>query len=125
MDWAEMKVAFVSGPYRADTVHGIVKNIRRAERLSIELWKLGYAVICPHKNTALLDGVAPDDVWLQGDLAMLKRCDVCVFIAGWEKSTGAQAEREFCKENGIEIIDEWTIMTPQHTPNQKRKEESK
>jgi len=66
-----MKVAYISGPYRAATVHGVVENIRRAERVALKYWQLGYAVICPHTNTALFDGAAPDDVWLAGDLELL------------------------------------------------------
>lgn len=58
-----MRVAYVIGPYRAGTVRGIVENIRRAEEVALALWRLGFAVICPHKNTALFDGAAPDSVW--------------------------------------------------------------
>lgn len=27
-----MKLAYIAGPYRADTVYGIVENIRKAEK---------------------------------------------------------------------------------------------
>jgi hypothetical protein len=87
-----MKLAFISGAYRADTVHGIVENIRKAEAASIECWRRGYAVICPHKNSALLDGVLPDKVWLDGDLEMLRRCDVVVMLPGWKQSAGSVKE---------------------------------
>lgn len=99
-----MKLAFISGPYRAKTPRGIVENIREAESLSIKYWNLGYAVICPHKNTALFDGVAPDDVWLQGDLEMLRRCDVIVMSPRWEESSGAINEHQLAQQLGIEII---------------------
>ncbi len=32
-----MKLAFIAGAYRADTIHGIVENIRKAEAVAIEL----------------------------------------------------------------------------------------
>lgn len=89
-----MKLAYVAGRYRADTVRGIVENIRAAEAVALELWRLGFAVICPHKNTSMFDGAAPDSVWLQGDLVMLGRCDLVVMVPGWESSKGACAERE-------------------------------
>ena len=59
-----MKVAFISGPYRGKTESDVVANIRHAEKYALKYWQLGYAVICPHKNTALFGGLAPDEVWL-------------------------------------------------------------
>ena len=99
-----MKVAYIVGPYRSKTVHGIVENIRRAEAIAIKYWQFGYAVICPHKNTALFDGLAPDHVWLDGDIEILKRCDVIVMTPGWENSSGSKAELEIAKQLGKEII---------------------
>jgi hypothetical protein len=87
-----MKVAYIAGPYRSATVHGIVINVRRAEAVALKYWKLGYAVICPHKNTSMFDGAAPDNVWLDGDLEILARCDTVVMMHGWEKSQGAREE---------------------------------
>ena len=87
-----MKVAFISGPYRADTVRGIVENIQRAEAVALKYWRLGYAVICPHKNSALFDGAMPDNVWLEGDIEMLMRCDVIVMMRDYKRSEGARAE---------------------------------
>jgi hypothetical protein len=89
-----VKVAYCAGPYRASTVRGIVENIRAAEAVALELWRLGFAVLCPHTNSSLFDGALPDSVWLQGDLVMLGRCDLVVLCPGWEQSTGASAERE-------------------------------
>ena len=95
-----MKVAYISGPYRADTINGIVQNIRRAEKVAVKLWQMGYAVICPHKNTSLLDGLCDDDVWMKGDLELLRRSDCIVLISGWRKSEGSNEEvREAVKRN--------------------------
>ena len=81
-----MKVAYVCGPYRADTICGVVENIRAAEAVALELWRMGFAVICPHKNSALFDGAAPDSVWLKGDLEILIRGDLLVTCTGWWES---------------------------------------
>jgi hypothetical protein len=81
-----------------------VENIRKAEAVAIKYWKLGYAVICPHLNTALLDGVAPDEVWLKGDLEMLGRCDIVVMMKGWDCSKGATSEHNYAKHLGIQVI---------------------
>jgi len=98
-----MRLAFISGPYRAATPSGIVQNIRNAERAAVEYWRKGYAVICPHKNSALFDGLAPDCVWLDGDLELLRRSDVVVMIPGWQKSSGAINEESLAINLGKEI----------------------
>ena len=99
-----MEVAFISGPYRAKTIRGIRRNIAAAESVALEYWGKGYAVICPHTNCALMDGEAPDKVFLDGDMELLKRSDLCVMMRGWEKSEGAKAEHRFAKMNGIKVV---------------------
>lgn len=105
-----MKVAYVAGPYRAKTMNGVWQNIERAKMIAAELWKMGYAVICPHANTAFMDGSTTgnqaDDshVWLEGDFEILKRCDCIVMIPGWERSQGATAEMQFADAHQIPVF---------------------
>lgn len=87
-----MKVAFICGPYTAKTHYEVECNIRWAEAVAIKYWKLGYAVICPHKNTAHLEGLAPDEVWNEGYLELVRRSDVIVLLPLWNKSPGATRE---------------------------------
>lgn len=99
-----MDVAYVIGPYRSKQgSQGIKKNIDRAEDLARKMWLLGFAVICPQKNTAFLDGIAPDEVWIRGDLEFLNRSDLAVTVNGWENSTGSKMELDFCKNHNIPI----------------------
>lgn len=98
------KVAYIAMPYRAKTEWELVQHIRAAERLALKYWLLGYAVICPHKNTAYFGGSAPDDVWLKGDLAFLARSDVIVMGPGWPLSEGATEEYNCAREWGIKVI---------------------
>lgn len=100
-----VKVAYVAGPYRASTVRGIVDNICSAEKVAIWLWKNGYAAVCPHKNTALLDGVCPDDVWLQGGIEIMKRCDLVVCAPYWYHSRGTLIELEVAYRNNIPVYE--------------------
>lgn len=100
-----MKLVFISGPYRASTPRGIVENIRRAESVAIKMWKRGYAVICPHKNTALFDGLMPDETWLSGDIEILRRCDAICMVPGWDDSSGSIAEHALAVHLGLEIIE--------------------
>lgn len=99
-----MKVIYVSGPYRAPTEYEVGQNIRAAEEAAIKLWQEGWAVICPHKNTARLGGVVPDGVWIKGDIAMLIRCDAIYMLPTWERSEGARAEHEAAVKAGIPAI---------------------
>lgn len=99
-----MRLVYIAGPYRAKTPFQIQRNIRDAAEVALKYWKLGYAVITPHMNTALLDGEAPDEVWLAGDIEMLARCDGIVMMPRWRESRGATDEHEFARSHGIEII---------------------
>ncbi len=99
-----MKVAYIAGPHRAKTAWGRQCNINRAADVAAKYWLKGYAVVCPHKNTSQFDGLAPDRVWLEGDLEIMRRCDVVVMMLGWECSQGARAERDEAVRLGKEIV---------------------
>lgn len=79
-----MKVIYVAGKYKANIEWGLVENIRHAERIALELWRQGWAVICPHKNTAhfggSLRGYNTEREWLDGDLEILRRCDAIYML---------------------------------------------
>jgi len=92
-----MLLAYVSGPYRDPRGEYYVKqNIRAAEDVTVELWRMGYAVFCPHTNTAFLGGACGDsEPWIVGDLEILDRCDLVVMFGDWKKSAGAISERNY------------------------------
>lgn len=95
---------YIAGPYRASTKLGIIINILKARKVAKKYWALGYTVICPHMNSALMDGCAPDEAFLRGGLELLGCADWMVVLPGWEKSKGTIAEIEFAKEHSIPII---------------------
>ena len=99
-----MRVVFISGPFRAKNSWDREQNVRRAEVLALEAWKLGYAVICPHINTRFFDGAANDAVFLAGNLEILRRCDFLLTTWNWEKSIGACAEVNLARDLGIPVI---------------------
>lgn len=102
-----MKVAYIAGPYRAETPWKIARNIRAASEVALKYSKLGYAVICPHANTAHMDGELPDSFWLEATLELMRRCDVVVMMAGWRKSSGARAEYVEANRLGKSIVLDW------------------
>jgi len=87
-----MRIVYVAGPFRGPNAWAIEQNIRRAEALALGVWIAGAAAICPHCNTRFYQGVLDDDVWIKGDLAILRRCDAILMAPNWEQSEGAQSE---------------------------------
>lgn len=99
-----MKVVYVAGPFRGVNAWEIENNVRLAENLALEVWKLGAAAICPHTNTRFFHGAAPDEVWLEGDLAILAKCDAIVMTHTWRRSKGATAEYHYAIKHGIPVF---------------------
>jgi hypothetical protein len=98
-------ILYIAGPYRAATPYRIQQKIEAARAVALKYWKTGeYAVICPHANTALMDGEAPDEVWLAGDIEIMKRCDGVVMLPNWKESAGAREEHRVAKELGLTIL---------------------
>lgn len=99
-----MKVVYIAGPFRASNAWEIECNIRRAEGLALEVWRLGCAAICPHTNTRFFQGAADDNVWLEGDIEILKRCDAVITAPMWMDSRGAIAEIVVANASGIPVF---------------------
>jgi hypothetical protein len=58
-------------------------------------------------NTANFDGLCPDQVWLQGDLEILRRCDIVYFLKDWKLSEGSRAEYQEAVKLKKELMFEW------------------
>lgn len=99
-----MKLIYVAGPFRGASSWEVENNIRRAETLALEVWRLGAAAICPHCNTRFFNGAAPDELWLSGTLEMLRRCDAIIVTSNWKQSAGARAEVAFAYNQGIPLF---------------------
>lgn len=99
-----MRVIYIAAPFRASNAWEIEQNIRRAECAALEVWRMGAAALCPHTNTRFYQGALPDEVWLLGDLELLKRCDAVCFLPGWGSSAGCKAEMVFAIENEIPAL---------------------
>jgi len=102
--YKKMDVIYIAGPYRAKSEWQLEGFIQHAEKVAIKLWQEGWAVICPHKNTAHFGGTCDDDVWLKGYIEILKRCDAIYMLRDWRQSSGATAELAVAIENDLEVI---------------------
>ena len=99
-----IKVVYIVGGFRAKTQWGIMQNVRKAEDASLKLWKLGYAVICPHTMTQHFQDECPDKVWLDGCQELLKRADAIYLVEGWQESEGSLSEYKLAGELGLMIM---------------------
>lgn len=104
MDAIQEYVVYTAGAFRGANHWEQEQNIRRAEALSLEVWRRGFPCVSPHCNTRNFQGAAPDDVWLAGDLVILSKCDAILLVPGWEKSSGTIAEVEYAKLHGIPVF---------------------
>lgn len=86
------KVIYIAGPFRGATGWEIEENIRRAERVALEVWKRGYIALCPHTNSRFFFGELHEPSVLEGYLELLRRSDGVIFLPGWESSPGATRE---------------------------------
>lgn len=87
-----MRLVYIAGPYRADTIHQVYHNIQTAREYALEVWRTGNAALCPHTNSGLMDGAASDEVFLEGGKRMLSACDIMLVLPGWEQSKGTKSE---------------------------------
>ena len=91
-----MKVVYVIGPFRAKTHWDVRLNVLVAERLGLEVSKLGAMPLIPHKNTENFDGLLDENFWVEGTKELLRRCDAAITVAAigerWEHSRGSIGE---------------------------------
>jgi nucleoside 2-deoxyribosyltransferase len=120
-----MKILYTAGPYGNRTavngiddgvVQGVAENIERAADIASQLWDAGHAVICPHTNTAGFEHrckKAKHEQFLNGDIAIISRCDGIVMLPGWEESNGAKVERQVAIALGKEVYyweNDWELL---------------
>lgn len=97
-------VVYIAGPFRAPNAWEIEQNVRRAENLALATWRAGFPTICPHTNTRFFTGAAPDDIWLEGDLEIVLRCNAVLTVSGWENSEGTRTELALAKSAYIPVF---------------------
>lgn len=95
-----MKVIYIAGPYTGKTHDAssypeIGINILIARGYATRIWKAGAACLCPHLNTAHfeVDGPSDAEVYYNGDLELLSRCDAVYLLQAWNISKGAVLEK--------------------------------
>lgn len=97
-------VIYIAGPYRAPTAWRVQAHIRAAQEVALAVWKRGAVALCPHSNTGQFEGECPDEVWLEGDLELMRRCDAVLLVEGWQRSSGTLAEIDAAEAVGLPVF---------------------
>lgn len=99
-------VVYVSGAYSGNSKEEIARNIQLAREAAIQLWEIGFAVICPHLNTIYFeeDCNCTYDDYLNADKEIVKRCDAIFMLENWKSSKGARVEKLTAQDNNIPIF---------------------
>ena len=100
-----MKLLYIAGPYRGKSYNEIYHNVHAAREVAESVLTCcpDWFPITPHLNTAYMDGVADDQVFLDGDIELMKRMDAILMLLNWAESSGARHERDIAVELGIKI----------------------
>jgi hypothetical protein len=84
---------YVAGPYSADNILDVLKNIRTGISAATLLLQNGFAVFCPFVDFQYgLSGSLPMEVYKNNSLEFLNSCDIILMLPGWEQSKGAKEE---------------------------------
>jgi len=102
----KMLLAYVAGPYTADTLDGVEENCRRARLVGKELAKCGPTVfpVVPHQTGRDMEDIGDYEYWCEATLELMRRCDVVYAMQGWENSKGARGEVAEANKLGIPVI---------------------
>ncbi len=87
-----MRVIYIAGPFRAENAWEVEQNIRLAETAALAVWRYGAVPLCPHTMNRFYQGAASVEVWLKGDLELLRRCDAVLVVGDFTKSVGTREE---------------------------------
>jgi len=99
-----MCIIYVAGSFRGKNSWEIHNNVLKAERAMVKLIGEGYTPICPHKMTENLQGLYPDQVYLDMCLEFLKVSDAIYVLDNWKQSKGTQVELREAINLGLDII---------------------
>lgn len=85
-----MKVIYITGPFGGGSAWRVEQNIRRAEALALQVWLMGAVAMCPHSMNRFFQAECSDEVWHEGTMELMKRCDAVLVVPNWEKSEGTR-----------------------------------
>lgn len=101
----DMKRVYVAGPYSADNVLDVLKNIGRGEKACAELFSLGFAPFCPWHDKSYVIDRFDDQFTIQQfydySISWMEVSDAIYVLPNSENSKGVQAE--ICRAQELNI----------------------
>ena len=100
-----MSRVYVSGPYSANNITGILANMKRGIEISAQLLGVGLAPFCPwldYHYSLHVSGLTVEDYY-RYSLSWLSVSHCLYVLNGWEKSKGTLAEIKLAKQLKIPI----------------------
>ena len=102
---------YVAGPYSADNVLGVLRNIGYGEDWCSFLFCEGFAPFCPWHDKSYAMNAANGRPTVQDfkdlSFAWLEVSEAVFLIDGWEKSEGVKAEIAFAEAHGIPVFSDY------------------
>ena len=103
---------YVAGPYSADNVLGVLRNISKGEWCCAELFAGGFAPFCPWHDASYAKwdaygGSLEVQDFKDLSFAWLEVSEAVFLIDGWEKSEGVKAEIAFAEAHGIPVFSDY------------------
>lgn len=100
---------YVAGPYSADNVLGVLRNIGLGKWVCSDLFANGFAPFCPWHDSYYAEWDAHGGIFELQDFkdlsfAWLEVSEAVFLIDGWEKSEGVKAEIAFAEAHGIPVF---------------------
>jgi hypothetical protein len=102
-DMSRPKHYYISGPYTSRDWSKVAGFVSSALAAGERVARLGYLVHVPH--VALPSGISWDEA-MRRCLEDLSYCDGVILVSGWERSRGAQMERDVALGLGLPV---WTL----------------
>jgi hypothetical protein len=97
-------VVYLAGPYRAKNGRTVREHVRTAEDWAVQVWKRGHFALCPHLNSAFMDGEAPDELFLAAGEEMVRRSDAILLLPHWTESYGSKRELAMATKNQLRVF---------------------
>jgi hypothetical protein len=99
-----VKIIYIAGPFRAPAAWGIEQNIREAERVGLEVARVGAVPLIPHTMYRHFQGACSDDFWLQATSDLLRKSDAVLLLPRWRLSAGARGEERLARTLGLPVF---------------------
>jgi hypothetical protein len=101
------KRVYIAGPYSADNVMDVLRNIAQGVEVAARLLDLGFAPYCSWLDFQLVleRPMIPKSAYYELSLAWLTVSDAVLLVGDWQRSVGVAQELEWAARLGIPVFD--------------------